>query len=49
MGTVKTLLDAFGYELKDATYQDALLAGIMLEATPAMCWATARSAMRTWA
>ena len=32
MGTVKTLLDAFGYELKDATYQDALLAGIMLEA-----------------
>ena len=30
--TVKTLLDAFGYELKDATYQDALLAGIMLEA-----------------
>ena len=32
VGTVKTLLDAFGYELKDATYQDALLAGIMLEA-----------------
>ncbi len=32
MKTVKALLGAFGYELNDATYQDALLAGIMLEA-----------------
>lgn len=32
MGTVKTLLKTFGYTPDDATYQDALLAGIMLEA-----------------
>ena len=31
MGTVKTLLKTFGYTPDDATYQDALLAGIMLE------------------
>lgn len=32
MGTVKTLLKTFGYTPDDATYQDALLASIMLEA-----------------
>ena len=32
LGTVKTLLKTFGYTPDDATYQDALLAGIMLEA-----------------
>lgn len=32
MGTVKTLLKTFGNTPDDATYQDALLAGIMLEA-----------------
>lgn len=32
MGAVKTLLKTFGYTPDDATYQDALLAGIMLEA-----------------
>ena len=32
MGTVKTLLKTFGYTPDDATYQDALLAGLMLEA-----------------
>lgn len=32
MGTVKTLLKTFGYTPDDATYQNALLAGIMLEA-----------------
>lgn len=32
MGTVKTLLKTFGHTPDDATYQDALLAGIMLEA-----------------
>lgn len=32
IGTVKTLLKTFGYTPDDATYQDALLAGIMLEA-----------------
>lgn len=32
MGTVKTLLKTFGYTPDDATYQDALLTGIMLEA-----------------
>ena len=32
MVTVKTLLKTFGYTPDDATYQDALLAGIMLEA-----------------
>ena len=32
MGTMKTLLKTFGYTPDDATYQDALLAGIMLEA-----------------
>lgn len=32
MGTAKTLLKTFGYTPDDATYQDALLAGIMLEA-----------------
>lgn len=32
MGTVKTLLKTFGYTPDDATYQDSLLAGIMLEA-----------------
>ena len=32
MGTVKTLLKTFGYTPDDATSQDALLAGIMLEA-----------------
>lgn len=32
MATVKELLSIFGYREGDATYQDALLAGIMLEA-----------------
>lgn len=32
MVTVKELLGIFGYDEADATYQDALLAGIMLEA-----------------
>jgi len=32
MATVKELLGIFGYDEEDATYQDALLAGIMLEA-----------------
>lgn len=32
IATVKELLGIFGYDEKDATYQDALLAGIMLEA-----------------
>lgn len=32
MATVKELLGIFGYDETDATYQDALLAGIMLEA-----------------
>ncbi len=32
MATVRELLGVFGYNEEDATYQDALLAGIMLEA-----------------
>ncbi len=32
MATVRELLGFFGYNEEDATYQDALLAGIMLEA-----------------
>lgn len=32
IATVKELLGIFGYDEADATYQDALLAGIMLEA-----------------
>ena len=32
MATVKELLSVFGYDETDATYQDVLLAGIMLKA-----------------